>query len=161
MRMSAKPRLALIVGLAVLAAVFSTTASATPPEHVQFSEQDTFVYQPCGLTETATVDFSVTFFFDQEGNDLRAIAQVAFDGLITDPSTGETFRDVGHQTLEVFPQGGGTLSGIFFNIRQPGEGVIFLSVGRLVFDAEGNTVFSSAKAFGFDTTDAALCEALT
>jgi hypothetical protein len=53
-----------------------------------------------------------------------------------------------------------TLGGIIFAFHAPDEGVLLLSVGRLIVDSGFNTVFQSSQMLGFDETQAAVCDSL-
>jgi hypothetical protein len=95
-------------------------------------------------------------------NETHTLEQVSFDAVITNPATGETFRDRGHSTVRFEPglATGFTLSGIVFAIHAPGEGVLLLSVGRLITDSNFDTVFQSAQMLGLPETQAAVCASL-
>src|SRR5688572_24757006 len=115
----------------VIPLLFSATAAATPPQHRQFLNPEDFAYA-CGLTEHIVFDVRATDYFDANGAYTHTRSQVSFDGLIVNPVTGETFRDRGHQTI-VFPADEAapiTFTGIIYNLRRPGEGVLLLATGR-------------------------------
>lgn len=154
-------RLALTLCLAVLPLAFLGAARATPPTHFSVDEPFTTTYS-CGLTETGVFHRSFTTFFDRDGNETHTLEQARFEAVITNPATGETFLDRGHATVRFEPgfATGFTLSGIVFTIHAPGEGLLLLSAGRLIADANFSTVFKSAKALGILDTDAAVCAAL-
>jgi hypothetical protein len=50
--------------------------------------------------------------------------------------------------------------GIIFAIHAPGEGMLVLSVGRLIADSNFDTVFQSAQMLGLPETQAAVCASL-
>jgi hypothetical protein len=68
---------------------------------VRFSVEEpvTVVYRPCGLVEEGVYHRSFTTFFDKDGNETHTLQQAPFDAVITNPATGETFRDRGHVTV--------------------------------------------------------------
>jgi hypothetical protein len=140
----------------------TAAAAATPPVRLSVEEPFTVVYQPCGLVEEGVFHRSFTTFFDEDGNETHTLEQVSFDAVITNPATGETFRDRGHSTVRFEPglATGFTLSGIVFAIHAPGEGVLLLSVGRLITDSNFDTVFQSAQMLGLPETQAAVCASL-
>ena len=154
-------RLALVVLLVALVS-FPAVAAAVPPTRSEVDEDFEVVYEPCGLVEVGVHHRSFTTFLDQDGNAVRILEQVSFEGVITNPTTGETFVDRGHVTVTFKPDftSAFTLTGTVFNIRVPKEGLLLLDAGRLVADGDFNTVFQSAKALSFSETDAAVCEAL-
>jgi hypothetical protein len=156
-------RRTFIAVLCLLPLVCPAAATATPPTRSEVEgEPFSVVYQPCGLTEVGERNRSFTTFYDQDGNEVRTLEQVFFEGTVTNPATGETFVDSGHATV-MFQTGfvtGFTLIGTVYNIRVPGEGLLLLDVGRLVVDANFNPVFQSAKALSVTEVDAAVCAAL-
>ena len=157
------PRLAigLLCGIILLFAP-AQAASATPPVRSSVEEPFTVVYEPCGLVEEGVFHRSFTTFFDKGGNETHTIQQVTFDAVITNPATGETFRDRGHNTVRFEPgfATGFTLSGIVFTVHTPSEGVRLLSAGRLIADSNFDTVFQSARMLGVPDTQAAVCASL-
>jgi hypothetical protein len=157
------PRLAigLLCGIILLFAP-AQAAVATPPVHFSVEEPFTVVYEPCGLVEEGVFHRSFTTFFDKDGKETHTLEQVSFDAVITNPATGETFRDRGHNTVRFEPgfATGFTLSGIVFAVHTPSEGVRLLSVGRLIADSNFDTVFQSAQMLGFPEMQAAVCASL-
>ena len=156
------PHYRILVLAAALAAgaVSAAPASARPPDQFRTTGSDVITFQPCGLVEVVHWTLHVTTYYDQAGNETGTTLRFAFDGVITNPATGESWRDRSRNTVFLEPDGGGAVSGVGFNLRLPGDGLVFLAVGRLVFDESGATVFSSAKFPGLDELDAAICEAL-
>jgi hypothetical protein len=153
-------RILAIAAVLAAGAISAAPASARPPDHFRTTGFDVVVYQPCGLVEEVDWTLHASTYYDQAGNETGTTLRFAFDGVITNPVTGETWHDRSRNTVFLEPGGGGAISGVGFNLRLPGEGLVFLAVGRLVFDASGATVFSSAKFPGLDELDAAICEAL-
>jgi hypothetical protein len=153
----------LIALVWLLSLVCPAAATAVPPTRSEVEgEPFSLVYQPCGLTEVGERHRSFTTFYDQDGNEVRTLEQVFFEGTITNLDTGETFVDSGHATV-MFKTGfatGFTLIGTVYNIRAPQEGLLLLDVGRLVVDADFDPVFQSAKALSLSEVDAAVCAAL-
>jgi hypothetical protein len=139
----------------------SSPNDATPPVHFSVDDQQTHVY-PCGLVEEVEFHRSFTIFFDRDGNETYTLERVSFKGVITNPTTGETFLDRGHSIVRFEPgfATGFTLNGIIFNIHAPREGLLLLDTGRLVVDADFNTVFKSGAILEPSETDDAVCAAL-
>jgi hypothetical protein len=124
-------RRTLIAVLWVLPLVWPAAATPVIPTRSEVVEPFVVVYQPCGLTEVGERHRSFTTFYDQDGNEVRTLEQVFFEGAITNPATGETFIDRGHATV-MFQTGfitGFTLIGTVYNIRVPGEGLLLLDPG--------------------------------
>jgi hypothetical protein len=75
------------------------------------------------------------FFYNEEGELIRFQAHVDRQGTLTNLETGLTLRDPGHSTVFIdMVEGTQTVVGLNWNINVPGEGVVVLDVGRLVFD---------------------------
>jgi hypothetical protein len=156
------PRRTLIAVLWLVPLVCTAAATAVAPKRFEVEETFTVVYRPCGLTEVGEFHRSFTTFYDRDGNEARTLEQVFFEGTITNPATGETFVDRGHNTV-MFETGfvtGFTLVGTVYNIRVPSEGLLLLDAGRLVTDANFSPVFQSAKALSLADAEAAVCAAL-
>jgi hypothetical protein len=131
------------------------------PDHFVIIEPFSVNYS-CGLVEEGTFHRSFTVVYDRSGKERFTIERMAFEGLITNTDTGETFEDRGHWTARFKSDftTGFSLSGIAYNIRQPGSGVLLLAVGRLIVDSTFQPVFQSAKAISFFDQDAAVCASL-
>jgi hypothetical protein len=146
------------IGLAALAAVaaaaaLAAPAGAEPPTHSSFDVAALFVHQPCGLVEGIVFHVRET-----ELSDGSVRAQVAYEGTITNPATGESWPERGHQTVVFRPDGSLEFSGTAYVITVPGEGLLLLEAGRLVLDADGNIVHASAQTAA--DVAAKLCAAL-
>lgn len=151
----------VILFLALVPTAFAGPAGAAPPTHFSVDEPFSITYT-CGLTEEGVFHRKFTTFYDSDGTVTYTLEQASFEGVITDPVTGETFLDRGHATVRFEPgfATGAALSGIVFTIHARGEGLLLLSAGRLIADADFNTVFSSARFLGILDSDAAVCGAL-
>jgi hypothetical protein len=154
----------LVCGLALAGALASATPAA-PPDRETFKQPFEVVYD-CGAFELREVGAFVgsdTTHFDREGEPLRTISQVAFDGVITNMATGETFSDTGHQTVVFQSDGSIVINGISFMVRSERTPEA-IDVGRVIVDANGDVLFRSARhdllADGLGDTDAAICAAL-
>ena len=153
-----------LCGLA-LAATISSVARGSSPERDTFVQPFDVVYD-CGsfeLREAGVFSGTDTTYFDQEGEPARTISQVRFDGVITNHTTGETFRDSGHQTVVFLGDGSIVINGISFMIR--GERAPeAIDVGRVIVDEDGEVLFQSARhdllSSGLDGADSAICGAL-
>jgi hypothetical protein len=147
--------------VALVATAAAGTASAASPDHWRSGGTDVVVYEPCGFVEVYDWTLHGTTYYDKDGNVTRIVLRFAFDGVIENPQTGETWIDESRNVVVLDPDGGGTLSGVAFDLRVHGEGVVFLAAGRLVFGPDGETVFTSARMFGLEEIGPALCAALT
>ncbi len=138
--------LAVVVG-ALLA--LPGAVSAAPPVVETIYNEGSFAFAgPCpnGVTleETFTEDLRITTFFDDEGNPVRVHIKVNFDGVVTNPETGQSVEDDAHTTIMLdLVEGTETQVGLVFSATVPGVGVVFHDVGRVVFDADGNLIFEA------------------
>ena len=120
------------------------TASATPPEQDRSSSSvQGQTVGNCGDFWVLTdyyLDISYKLFFDKSGNAIRDLAVVNLDGFSkyynsTDP---DRFVEGGPHEVQVqrfdFAENTYTFMGPGWRINLPGQGVIFLTTGRLVVD---------------------------
>jgi len=156
---------AVLFSAAALVAVTHPVAAA-PPIIQDVDFEIDFLYD-CGsvvLSEHATVHVRVEIFVDAAGNPVRELDHFNFVGVITNPATGQTFRDVSHVTLQ-FDEDTGELTNVgnLINLMLPGEGTVLRGVGRRTIDANGNVLFEAgvheAVGLGTDLADA-ICAAL-
>ena len=136
---------ATIVLFAILFAI-APSAAAMPPEITT----DTFgaideVFAICTgfvVLSTYTVDFRFTEFFDRDGNPKTLKVHIIFDGTATNSVTLKTVRDHSSAIVTIdLANGGFTVVGLGFVWTFPGEGLLFLNVGRIAFDSAGDIVF--------------------
>lgn len=158
-------RLLVAVMLAVLAAVWTGTATAVPPERTVTSEAtQTFTSPFCGDALIVVHDvgrITYTAFFNPDGPFLRAfmIHDAALTSTITNTETGATLTlfysnlDVTRQSFD--PETGvltvtESFNGLNFIIRGT-DGPPLVSAGRGVitflvrFDADGNPILSDFR----------------
>jgi hypothetical protein len=141
-------------------ALSAPAAFADTPEH--FTDEFPFEFVvDCGtftFTETGTFHQHGTVFTNKNGEDTRAIVVETYEGLFTLSNSSKTFTEKGTHTLMISADSF-TVSGQAFTIR--GDNFKLYDVGRLVFDADGNLVFASAKhpLTSVSDGDAVLCEA--
>ena len=158
----------------VIVALFTlpVAVSATPPVVETFTNEESFSFAgPCPndvtLAESFTEDLRITTFVDKEGTPVRVQIHSNFVGVVTNPETGATVEDIGHNTVMLdLVEGTETTVGLVFSSTVPGVGVVFHDVGRLVFDAAGNMIFEAGPhdvlhTEGDHPVRARFCEALT
>lgn len=159
-------RLLLVAILALLALASVTTALAAKPEVQTFHDEGSFEID-CG-SFLALADFEedarVTTFFDDAGNPVRIQVHVNYDGTLTNSVTGLTVRDPGHFTIQVdLHEGTQNFVGLVYGITIPGEGVVVLDAGRVVFAGEAveeNIIFEAGQFDVLHGGDAVICAAL-
>ena len=153
--------LAVLAGLVITLAV-AGPASANSAD--RFSLSDVIVdAASCGVVLTTVVTGDGTAHLATDGSWLFSQIRIRYAGVAVDPATGRRIQLPARQNLinrgDVIATSG---QGIF--IRLPGQGVILLDVGHLVFDpGDGTTTKASAQVLAFDDpdlfakVDAALC----
>jgi hypothetical protein len=163
---------ASLAAVAVALLTLPVAVSAAPPVVETFHNEDSSPFAgPCpnGVTLffSFTEDVRVTTFFDEAGTPVRTQITVNFDGVVTNPETGESVENPAHQTIIVdIVEGTVVEVGLTFKATVPGEGVVFHDVGRVVFDAAGDVIFEAGphdvlNAVGEHRVRAAFCAALT
>lgn len=98
------------------------------------------------MSEPFTSTFRTSVFLDAAGNPVRAVTHEQFVGTITNPETGQTFRDRSTPIYTFdYATGENTVDGKFGNITEPGAGTILRGVGRVTFDASGHVIFAAGE----------------
>jgi hypothetical protein len=129
----------------------------------RFSFDDVIVdTSSCGVVLTTQVHGDVTAHIANDGTWLVSQIKIRYAGVAVDPATGRTLHLPARQNVMERPDAIATSGqGIF--IRVPGQGVLLLDVGHLVFDpTDGSTINASAHVIAFDdpTLEARIDEAL-
>ena len=143
-----------------------TTAFAAKPEVFTIHEEGSFEID-CGsfvAVEEFEQDIRVTTFFNDAGDPVRVQVHFNYSGVITNPVTGNSFRDPGHFTLiQDLEAGTQAFVGVVFAITVPGEGIAVRDAGRLVFLGEGlpeNVIFEGGSHQTLYEGQAVICAAL-
>jgi hypothetical protein len=150
----------------VLVLALAGSASAeTPPEVLTFHEEGTEFIADCGDFDVLTdfeLDLRVIVFFDDEGNEDFARLHFAFHDFFYNSVTGEGFPETNSTNNLVDLQTGNeiTSEGLSYHVTVPGEGVVLLQAGRLVFDEAGEVVFEAGPHQVLNEDTDKLCEAL-
>src|SRR5919199_1999606 len=167
---------ALIVPLLVLLVSAPAVAFAAEPT-VQFQPLDQSYILPrlsarCGflVLKQVTGTMRITTFYDQSGQ----VSKVLMTGpagriTLTNLNTGTSYTSTSAGSEHIIYDNGqlvsDTTTGLYESINVPGAGQVFVEVGRLTVDAQGNIVFETGE---HDITDfnvtgtfdpAALCAA--
>jgi hypothetical protein len=104
----------------------------------------------------------ITTFFDNEGNPIRVAFQGRYKGTITNSVTGAFLTDdpsVANITFDLI-KGTQTNIGAFFTVTTPGDGVVLIEAGRIVFDGNGPPIFIAGPHLPGSQTLGILCDAL-
>lgn len=103
----------------------------------------------------------ITTYFDQSGNATRMRLRWVIHGTLTHSLTGLTLRD--QSTLNIttdLSTNTQKIVGVAFHYSIPGEGLIWLDAGKLIFGPDGSILFQAGphdSIAGFGS----LCEALS
>ena len=103
----------------------------------------------------------ITTYFDQTGTATQMRIRWVIHGTLTHSLSGLTLRD--QSTLNItadLSTNEQTIAGVGFHYAIPGEGLIWLDVGKLIVSPDGSILFQSGQhdaSEGFDS----LCEALS
>ncbi len=135
--------------LAAVGAAIVSLALAVPAlagggwsEPFAFTEHDA-IDRGCGIVEELTKEVRGRAWFDASGEWQRDIVHFTYSSVIRSTITGRSITAKGAQNAEFTPETG-TLRGQGAFVRVPGEGVVVMDVGRLVFNlADGSTIFAS------------------
>jgi hypothetical protein len=157
----------LVGGLLFAAqALGAQAAAATPPQRDSFTYEDGFEIGDCGdgtvLWEDATFNVRIATYSDVQGNPVRMQVHQNNVGVITNSSSGNTYRDQTHITQFFdLAVGGHTTVGHIVLIVVPGAGAVVHDTGRVTFDADHNVTFESGQHQFVDGTAPDLCSVLT
>jgi hypothetical protein len=130
-----------------LAVTVAGPAFAAKPETAIFEFQDSFDLD-CGATlvhEEATVTVRQTLWFDADGNPVRALEHITYDGVLTGPGGIGSLADRAHFTNDIDIAPGDVLTvrqvGLLYSIQVPGLGLVAHDVGIITFFPDGSAVF--------------------
>lgn len=122
----------------------ATAATPTTREPVSVTVPGTI---DCGTFKDNYVDFYTgmqTTFYDASGRPTRQVIQWTHLSNDVNSMTYKTIHEHGTFTEIIdFVLGTDTVTGRFEIATVPGSGVVVQDVGRVVFDASGNVVFST------------------
>jgi hypothetical protein len=123
-------------------------ASATTQQMEKFHYEGSVEGPPCPsgvkLVETYTEDDIVITFFDKTGNPTSVQVHINFEGVVTNPVTGQSVKDPAHATRFIdLVKDTRTVVGLIYSVTVPGVGVVFHDVGRLVHAPDGSITFEA------------------
>lgn len=111
---------------------------------------------PVELLLTGTDTFSLTRYYNQAANLTRRVHIERLDGTILNPATGLTATATTSATIIDTLAVPGNLDTVTtqqtgpFKVILPGNGVLLLDTGRVIFDAEGNVLSHNGHLALFD-----------
>jgi hypothetical protein len=149
--------LAPLLGVVAFLAL-AASAAARPPVTKTVLDSGTFVVQancPGGYDVVIAWDNTIrmTTFYDAAGEVVRVVTHIAGNGTISNSVTGYTLEGSSPsiETTWIRPRNPGVDSGdkvtvgLYLKNTVPGEGIVLLDAGRVVFDAAGNPTWWSAQ----------------
>jgi hypothetical protein len=142
-------RLITLVAILAASVLPARHALAMEPQNDTFHDEGSFEIGPCPsgvtLVETYTEDDRIITFFDQAGDPTSVQFHFNYEGVVTNPETGQSVRDPAHGTRYIdFVAGTRGPVGLYFSITVPGVGVVFHDVGRLVRNLEDDSIIFEA-----------------
>lgn len=145
---------------------FSVASADGPVVEGPIHEESITVLADCGsfqVLDISELNYTTRLFFDEEGNLVKIVEQVWGTDTFTNSMTGKAYpMDFHNNTIVDFsttpPQA--ALMAVIFRLIVPGAGAVFLDVGRIVLDQQGNVYFQAGPHQFFDGDLGALCAAL-
>jgi hypothetical protein len=120
----------------------------------------------CGAFQVLDVyelNYIERLYFDKEGDLVKIVEQVWGTDTFTNSVTGKAYPMDFHNNVVVdfstTPPRAANM-GIIFRLVVPGAGAVFLDVGRIVVDRQGNVYFQAGPHQFFDGDVEALCAAM-
>jgi hypothetical protein len=148
--------LAPLLGVLAFLAL-AVPAGAQPPARQTVTDSGTFVIAECPAGYDVVIAWNntirMTTFYDAAGEVVRVVSHVDGNGTISNSVTGYTLEGSSPTTETTWmrPQNPGldsgdkVIVGLYFKNTVPGEGIVLLDAGRVVFDAAGNPTWWSAQ----------------
>ena len=129
-------------------------------------EEGSAVLVDCGgfqVLDVYELNYITRRFFDEEGNLVKIVEQVWGTDTFINSVTGTAYPMDFHNNVVVDfsttpPQGANM--GVIYRLTVPGAGAVFLDVGRIVLDRQGNVYFQAGPHQFFDGEVEALCAAM-
>jgi hypothetical protein len=152
----------LLTILAVLTILSVTPVSAAAPDIYRFEEVFSYQVQCDGfdLNGEGNEKYSVTIFYDREGNPVRTQIVLQYYGTLTHSVTGQTWSDPQFAILKSdLLQGTDTYLGLIYRITVPGRGLVYVDAGKIVVGEEG-VIFEAGTHQFLNGSDQLLCEIL-
>ena len=144
----------------------SVAAADGPVVEGPIHEEGTTVLADCGsfqVLDVSELNYITRLFFDNEGNLVKIVEQVWGTDTFTNSVTGKAYPMDFHDTVVIdsaTAPSQAALIGVIFRLIVPGAGAVFLDVGRIVLDRQGNVYFQAGPHQFFDGDLEALCTAL-
>jgi hypothetical protein len=163
----------LAATMAVMVALAGSASAVEQPETATIHIEGTEVLANCGgfqVLDDFVLDATAYLFFDSAGNPDHAWAHVQVQDFVYNSKTGEGFAETAafNEELQIvapLDSGMNLITeqvGLVYKLTVPGEGVVLISAGRLVFEYEPEqlVVFEAGAHQGLEGATDKLCEAL-
>jgi hypothetical protein len=140
------------------------SASAAEPETETTHKEGTAVIANCGgfkVLDDFVEDGRMTTFFDSAGNPDYARVYVQIRDFFYNSKTGEGFAETNTISTVIDLQSGAEETvGLPYHVTVPGEGVVLLDAGKVIFNAEGEVVFEAGLHQVLSGDTEKFCDAL-
>lgn len=152
-----------ILGILMVLASFSVALANSPVVVGPIHLEGTVLVTDCGtfqINDNYTQDVTRRYFYDDEGNLVKIIVDLQGTDTLVNSVKGNAYSGSYHNQLHIDPVLGiGAYNGIVFRLAIPGEGAVFLDVGKVVLE-QGNISFEAGPHQAFDGDFDRLCAAL-
>lgn len=141
--------------------VLGTSALAVQPDKFSYSNSGQALIGVCDagfeVWEDVSFDVRGKNYLDKDGNLVRTIEHVTLEGKVYNKSNEDKYLPYKNSTYTIFDDPETTrITGLWALVTVPGEGVIFIDVGLIIFDASG-VAFEAGKHQWWDGNVDALC----
>ena len=156
--------LSFILTSLVALASFSVALADGPVVEGPIHLEGTVLIADCGtfqINDNYAQDQTIKRFFDETGSLYKIIVELSGTDTLVNSVTGKAYSGSYHSTRIIDPVlRRGSYNGVVVRITVSGEGAVFLDVGRIVSDREGNVYFEAGPHQYFDGDFDELCAAL-
>lgn len=118
----------------------------------------------CGdllVLDRHALTYRVARHFDLNGAKVRVIEHVVAADTLVNSATGVGYTTTARSTAVIDPQRDrAVFTGVIYRLAIPGAGAVFLDVGRVTADRQGNVSFQAGPHQFYDGDVAGLCAAL-
>lgn len=154
---------AVLGGLFGLAS-FSAAAADAPVTGGPFRQEGTVPLADCGsfqVLDRYELNYTTKLYFDKKGTLVKIVDHAWGTDVLVNSVTGEEYPIRFHNNVIIDPPANrGAVVGVLFRLTIPGEGAVFLDVGRFVQDRAGTVYFQAGPHQAIDGDFASLCKAL-
>jgi hypothetical protein len=153
-------RLPILAVLTLFMLLPASSSYARKPDSFLVPINDTYVFPLCASPVVQHVEgtLKVTIHYDRAGNPTFEIATQPVIVTNTNTETGKSLSSIGAAMIKhSYQDGTTTTAGLYYRFVAPGQGVIFIETGRIVYDAAGNVSFEAGPHMLADGDVTTLC----